>query len=174
MMSVPSYHESHPPTSSTSTSPVTAATPTNNAPVNASPSYPFARPAAPQAPTTHDGHSPSSQNGLGPGARLGQAPVYSPGPASALPTGPDGHGLVNTGQHHHQMHSHHAQIPHHQHIVTPPTQYSSIGGHGTSASPPGTQAITPAASSVSPPQKKNTRIPRACDLCSQRKVKVSN
>lgn len=169
MMSVPVFHESHSPTA---VAPVTAAPP-SAASVNAPPSYPFARPAA-----AHDGQSPSSQPGLGPPARLGQAPVYSPA-ASTIQTDSDAHGLVNAVQHPHQphppshAHPHHSQLPPHQHVVTPPMQYSSVGGHGTSASPPGPPALTPAASSVSPPQKKNTRIPRACDLCSQRKVKVS-
>lgn len=178
MMSVPGFHESHPPTA---TIPVSAAAPAS-APVNAPPSYTYAHPPA---TTAHDGHSPSAHNGLAPAPRLGQAPVYAP--AATIQPSPDARGLVHAVPHQHQQqqpqhqprphqHSHTSQIsPHqHQHVVTPPMQYSSVGGHGTSASPPGAQALTPAASSVSSPQKKNTRIPRACDLCSQRKVKVSS
>lgn len=172
MMSVPAYHENH--SSTAAASPATTA-----APVHAPPSYPsYAHPAQqpPAAPPDAQTQSPSSSQNAGP--RLSQPPpVYS--------TGPDSHGLVSAVQqqqqpphhHHHQPnphpHPHHAPFRPHQHAVTPPLQYSSMGGHGTSASPPGNQAPTPNASSASPPQKKNTRIPRACDLCSQRKVKVS-
>ncbi|POS71739.1 hypothetical protein DHEL01_v209862 [Diaporthe helianthi] len=45
------------------------------------------------------------------------------------------------------------------------------GNYASSASPQSQQAPTPAASTSSAPAKKNTRIPRACDLCSTRKVK---
>lgn len=53
---------------------------------------------------------------------------------------------------------------HGQDAASPSLQYSPGAHHDLHA---------PAHSgSASPPSKKNTRIPRACDLCSQRKVKV--
>ncbi|KAL1873946.1 hypothetical protein Daus18300_003819 [Diaporthe australafricana] len=57
------------------------------------------------------------------------------------------------------------------HIRAQAGQYSPPGNHASSASPQSQQAPTPAASTSSAPSKKNTRIPRACDLCSTRKVK---
>lgn len=72
--------------------------------------------------------------------------------------------------------------PQHHGNVSPALQYPSSApiSHGSSGSPPGQASTT--SDPVSPPNhhptpstngKKNTRIPRACDLCSQRKVKVS-
>lgn len=82
------------------------------------------------------------------------------------------HGIVNTPtQHQHQQG--HQSPPQSQHIRPQAGQYSSPGNHASSASPQSQQAPTPAASTSSAPAKKNTRIPRACDLCSTRKVKVS-
>lgn len=82
------------------------------------------------------------------------------------------HGIVNTpSQHQHQQG--HQSPPQSQHIRPQTGQYSSPGNHASSASPQSQQAPTPAASTSSAPGKKNTRIPRACDLCSTRKVKVS-
>lgn len=82
------------------------------------------------------------------------------------------HGIVNTPPQHPQHQQGH-QSPQSQHIRPQTAQYSSPGNHASSASPQSQQAPTPAASTSSGPAKKNTRIPRACDLCSTRKVKVS-
>lgn len=82
------------------------------------------------------------------------------------------HGIVSTPMQHQHQQGH--QSPQQSQHIRPQTgQYSSPGNHASSASPQSQQAPTPAASTSSAPAKKNTRIPRACDLCSTRKVKVS-
>lgn len=134
-------------------------------PLNTSP-YHYANPAA---DLTHSSYPqdglPSSQNGNG--ARQGQEAAYASSANSsltaALQVGPDTH----SAQQHQQP------LGHHHGTVTPPLQYASGIHHGPSTSPPGHQGPTLSDSGSPPPNKKTTRIPRACDLCSQRKVKVS-
>lgn len=113
---------------------------------------------------------PSSHSQHGNGAsKQGQRPSYTPAPNSLnAASQPMRHpGSQPASQHHGN--------------VSPALQYpSSVPvNHGVSGSPPG-QASTPSDQVSSPNNatsgangKKNTRIPRACDLCSQRKVKVS-
>lgn len=126
-----------------------------------------------------DGLPSSSHYGHGPTPRHDQAYLDA---ASA-------HALTATSQPGQQPGSHHQQRPNagsqHHGNVSPALPYPSAApinqGSGSpscsghqpptptdSASPPATSRAPPAGNNV----KKNTRIPRACDLCSQRKVKV--
>lgn len=131
---------------------------------------PYNQYQGPAAYAAQEGLS-SSQTQHGNGVRQGQRPSsYTPAPNSLSATSqPARHpGSQPTPQHHGN--------------VSPALQYTSSTSvnHGASGSPPG-QASTPSDQVSSPNNatsgakgKKNTRIPRACDLCSQRKVKVSH
>lgn len=121
-------------------------------------------------------HTPHAlgHNGRAPGSAAASAYTASAHDSltTALQVPITPHGIVNTpSQHQHQQG--HQSPPQSQHIRHQSGQYSSPGNHASSASPQSQQAPTPAASTSSAPAKKNTRIPRACDLCSTRKVKVS-
>jgi hypothetical protein len=113
------------------------------------------------------------------GRSQGPASVYTASAHDSLTTALQvpitPHGIVNNTptQHQHQHQQGHQSPPQPQHIRPQTGQYSSPGNHASSASPQSQQAPTPAASTSSASAKKNTRIPRACDLCSTRKVKVS-
>lgn len=125
----------------------------------------------PNPATAHAPHA-LAQNGQtqGPASAYTASAHDSLTTALQVPITP--HGIVNTPtQHQHQQG--HQSPPQSQHIRPQAGQYSSPGNHASSASPQSQQAPTPAASTSSAPAKKNTRIPRACDLCSTRKVKVS-
>lgn len=130
---------------------------------------PYLSPPNPAA--AHTPHA-LSHNGRTQGPSSAYAASAHDSLTSALQVPITPHGIVNTSA----QHPHHQQIhpspPQSQHIRAPAGQYSPPGGHASSASPQSQQAPTPAASTSSAPSKKNTRIPRACDLCSTRKVKV--
>ncbi|ROV93503.1 hypothetical protein VSDG_06807 [Cytospora chrysosperma] len=102
-----------------------------------------------------------------------QTPAYAASAHGSLAIAlqdPVPHGILNPAQHHQQQPQ--QQQPQLPHTGAPEGHYPSIDNHGSSASPQSQQAPTPAASATSAQSKKNTRIPRACDLCSTRKVKV--
>lgn len=135
-----------------------------------------------QPPSAYEDGLPTSssstaQYGHGNGTRPSQGQSMA-SPSTNLNT------VSHSGQHpgDHQQHLS-PSTQHHGH-VSPALQYppSAPVNHGPAGSPPGHQAFT-TVDSVSPPStnsappgasnaKKSRRIPRACDLCSQRKVKV--
>lgn len=130
---------------------------------------PYLSPPNPAA--AHTPHA-LAHNGRAPGSAAAYTASAHDSLTTALQVPITPHGIVNTpSQHQHQQG--HQSPPQSQHIRHQSGQYSSPGNHASSASPQSQQAPTPAASTSSAPAKKNTRIPRACDLCSTRKVKVS-
>lgn len=131
--------------------------------VSAPPYLPPPTPAL-QPPYTNSHHH---------GAGHSQTPAYAASAHGSLAIAlqdPVPHGILNPAQHHQQQPQ--QQQPQLPHTGAPEGHYPSIDNHGSSASPQSQQAPTPAASATSAQSKKNTRIPRACDLCSTRKVKV--
>lgn len=130
---------------------------------------PYLSPPNPAA--AHTPHA-LAHNGRTPGSAAAYTASAHDSLTTALQVPITPHGIVNTpSQHPHQQG--HQSPPQSQHIRPQTGQYSPPGNHASSASPQSQQAPTPAASTSSAPGKKNTRIPRACDLCSTRKVKVS-
>lgn len=146
------YHDAH-------------STPANNPSLYRYPDPPGHHPPPPSLSNySHDG-LPRVQptNGNGNGTRQAQDP-YSTSTSTGLGALSDS----QPQQHQHQrqpslgtlLQYNNAPPPHHRRESSP------AAGH-TSAN------ATPAPTAAkSPVNKKNTRIPRACDLCSQRKVKV--
>lgn len=131
--------------------------------VNAPPYLPPPTPAL-QSPYTNPPHQ---------GAGQSQSPAYAASAHGSLAIAlqdPIPHGILNSAQHQQQQPQ--QQQPQPPHTGAPEGQYPSVENHGSSASPQSQQASTPAAAGTSAHSKKNTRIPRACDLCSTRKVKV--
>lgn len=129
--------------------------------VNAPPYLPPPTPAL-QSPYANPHHGPEQS----------QSPAYAAGAHGSLAIAlqdPLPHGILNPAQHQQQQQQHHQPQP--PHIGPQEVQYSSVEKHGSSASPRSQQASTPGGSGTAY-SKKNTRIPRACDLCSTRKVKV--
>lgn len=172
------YADVHP--HPTSKSPATSATSTKP-PAHTSPYNPFSNNPAAQHAVPHSSYPadglpdglPRPQhaqgNGNVNGGRQGQGAAYASSVADSLTAA-----LQNAPDSQAQQHLHQGQgsVPAvHQHDAAATPQYSTVGHHGQSASPPDHQGPSHAAS-VSPQSKRNTRIPRACDLCSQRKVKV--
>lgn len=132
--------------------------------VSAPPYLPPPTPAL-QPPYTNSHHH---------GAGHSQSPAYAASAHGSLAIAlqdPVPHGILNPAQHHQQQQQPQQQQPQLPHTGAPEGHYPSIDNHGSSASPQSQQAPTPAASATSAQSKKNTRIPRACDLCSTRKVK---
>lgn len=125
-------------------------------------------------PNPAAGHSPHAlaHNGRTPGSAAAYTASAHDSLTTALQVPITPHGIVNAPAHHQHQQGHQSP-PLSQHIKPQVGQYSSPGDHASSASPQSQQAPTPAASTSSAQAKKNTRIPRACDLCSTRKVKVS-
>lgn len=126
---------------------------------------------SPPNPAAHTPHA-LAHNGRAPGSAAAYTASAHDSLTTALQVPITPHGIVNTpAQHQHPQG--HQSPPQSQHIRPQAGQYSPPTNHASSASPQSQQAPTPAASTSSASAKKNTRIPRACDLCSTRKVKVS-
>lgn len=161
------YHEGKPPPSPSTSAQTTRATQQNH---NAASPYQYQPPSV-TSDYAIDGLATSSSSiplGYGHGPRAVQVPSFAPSSNNLNATSQPEQNQGN--QQHHGN-------------VSPSLQYpSALPANNTppSGSPPGHQAPTPT-DPVSPPtssatpagsKAKSTRIPRACDLCSQRKVKV--
>lgn len=113
-------------------------------------------------------HSPAHRGpyAVSPTSRLNAPPYQSP---------PDHHSQhLHQQQQQQQQHLPHPHQHHHQHHQElSPIHYPSNNGNHSATTPTSSHAHSTSETASPPPNKKNTRIPRACDLCSQRKVKVS-
>lgn len=169
------YHEVKPPPSPSSAQTTSAPQQTHNA----TSSYQY------QSPPVASGYS---IDGLPPSSSVPLA--YGHGPRAQGPSFPASNNLNVTSQPGQQQGSQQQQlnssVQQHHGNVSPSLQFppAAPANNVPSGSPPGHHALTPT-DSVSPPSTnsataasskatKSTRIPRACDLCSQRKVKVRN